>query len=191
MAVNLAHKQFMRPSLFDDVRRALETIEQGLEPRFLELELTEGILADSAVDAARRLAELKRVGVKLSIDDFGTGYSSLSYLKNFPLDGVKIDRCFIQDLESDTRDAEISAAIIAMSHSLKLTVLAEGVETAGQLEFLRRKGCDGVQGFLFSPAVPADEAQAFLRGPVACGSRADLPPTAFARSSTTTARLPH
>ena len=138
MAVNIAHKQFMRAPLVNDVRRVLE--KTGLEARFLELELTEGILADNAVEAARRLAELKRVGVKLSIDDFGTGYSSLAYLKNFPLDSVKIDRCFIKDLESDPRDGEISAAIIAMSHSLKLTVLAEGVETAGQLEFLRRKG---------------------------------------------------
>ncbi len=190
VAVNIAHKQFMQSSLVNDVRRVLE--RTGLEARFLELELTEGILADNAVDAARRLAELKRVGVKLSIDDFGTGYSSLFYLKNFPLDGVKIDRCFIKDLESDPRDAEISAAIIAMSHNLKLTVLAEGVETAGQLEFLRRKGCDLIQGFLFSPAVPADEAEAFLRDAAAGGPRVDLPPMAFVRPSTKAAApLPH
>ena len=190
MAVNIAHKQFMRPALVNDVRRVLE--KTGLEARFLELELTEGILADNAVDAARRLTELKQVGVKLSIDDFGTGYSSLFYLKNFPLDGVKIDRCFIKDLESDPRDAEISAAIIAMSHSLKLSVLAEGVETTGQLDFLRRKGCDSIQGFLFSPAVKADAAEAFLRESAASRCRVATPTAAFGRpSATATAPVPH
>ncbi|MEO5696915.1 MAG: GGDEF domain-containing phosphodiesterase, partial [Burkholderiaceae bacterium] len=187
MAVNIAHKQFMRPTLVNDVRRVIE--KTGLEARFLELELTEGILAHNAVDAARRLAELKRIGVKLSIDDFGTGYSSLFHLKNFPLDGVKIDRCFIKDLESDPRDAEISSAIIAMSHSLKLTVLAEGVETAGQLEFLRRKGCDSIQGFLFSPAVPAAKAEAFLRDSAAPRPRVDIPRGRFL--TTATSPLPH
>lgn len=190
MAVNIAHKQFMRPLLVNDVRRVLETT--CLAARYLELELTEGILAHNAADATKRLTELKRVGVKLSIDDFGTGYSSLSYLKRFPLDSVKIDRSFIKDLETDPRDAEISAAIIAMSHGLKLSVLAEGVETAGQLEFLRRKGCDTVQGFLFSPAVPADEAEAFLRGPVAGKPRAERSQARLRQpSTTTTAPLSH
>ncbi len=190
VAVNIAHKQFMRPTLVNDVTHVLE--RTGLEARFLELELTEGILADNALAATLRLTELKRVGVMLSIDDFGTGYSSLSYLKSFPLDSVKIDRCFIKDLESDPRDAEISAAIIAMSHSLKLTVLAEGVETPGQLEFLRRKGCDTIQGFLFSPAVPPDEAEAFLRDSAAGRPQVDIPPTAFGRPSpTATAPIPH
>ncbi len=190
MAVNIAHKQFIRPSLVNDVRRVLD--QTGLAANHLELELTEGILADNAADAARRLTELKRIGVKLSIDDFGTGYSSLFYLKNFPLDGLKIDRCFVKDLESDPRDAEISAAIIAMSHSLKLSVLAEGVETPGQLEFLRRAGCDSIQGFLFSRPLPADEAEAFLRGsPAIGGPRVTTSPATFGWSSTNTGGLPH
>ena len=162
VAVNIAHKQFMRSSLVSDVKQVLH--DTGLEAQYLELELTESILADNAAEAARRLGELKAAGIKLSIDDFGTGYSSLFYLKSFPLDSVKIDRCFIKDLETDPRDAEISASIIAMSHSLKLAVVAEGVESQGQLDFLRHKGCDRIQGFLFSPAVPAHKAAAFLAG---------------------------
>jgi diguanylate cyclase (GGDEF)-like protein/PAS domain S-box-containing protein len=160
VAVNIAHKQFMRPTLVSDVEQVLR--DTGLEPQYLELELTESILADNAVEAAKRLDELKAVGVALSIDDFGTGYSSLSYLKSFPLDSVKIDRCFIKDIETDHRDAEISAAIIAMSHNLKLAVVAEGVESQFQLDFMRRKGCDTIQGFFYSPAVPAEKAAHFL-----------------------------
>lgn len=160
VAVNLAHEQFVRPTLLGSVQAALR--DTGLDPCFLELELTESILADNAPEAARRLGELKAAGVKLSIDDFGTGYSSLYYLKSFPLDSVKIDRCFIKDIETDRNDAEISAAIIAMSHSLNLNVIAEGVENKIQLDFLRQKGCDTIQGFYISPAVPPEQAMAFL-----------------------------
>ncbi|MDO9243332.1 MAG: EAL domain-containing protein, partial [Rhodocyclaceae bacterium] len=99
-----------------------------------------------------------------------TGYSSLFYLKNFPLDSVKIDRCFIKDIETDRNDAEITTAIIAMSHSLNLTVIAEGVENAIQLDFLRQKDCDTIQGYFYSPAVPAEQAQVFLEKPLAARS---------------------
>jgi diguanylate cyclase (GGDEF)-like protein/PAS domain S-box-containing protein len=165
VAVNIAHKQFIRPALVSDVKKILH--ETGLDPRFLELELTEGILADNSAESNKRLSELKAAGVKLSIDDFGTGYSSLFYLKTFPLDSVKIDRCFIKDIETDRNDAEISGAIIAMSHNLNLEVVAEGVETEFQLDFLRQKGCDTIQGFYYSPAVPAEMAITFLEKSIA------------------------
>lgn len=165
VAVNIAHAQFMRPTLPAEVKQVLQ--DTGLAPQFLELELTESILAANAEEAVTRLKELKMAGIKLSIDDFGTGYSSLFYLKNFPLDSVKVDRCFIKDIETDHHDAEITTAIIAMSHSLKLAVVAEGVETAAQLDFLRQKDCDTIQGYFYSPAVPAEQARAMLEQPLA------------------------
>jgi EAL domain-containing protein (putative c-di-GMP-specific phosphodiesterase class I) len=165
VAVNIAHAQFMRPTLPAEVKQVLQ--DTGLAPQFLELELTESILAANAEEAATRLKVLKMAGIKLSIDDFGTGYSSLFYLKNFPLDSVKVDRCFIKDIETDHHDAEITTAIIAMSHSLNLAVVAEGVETATQLDFLRQKDCDTIQGYFYSPAVPAEQARAILEQPLA------------------------
>src|SRR5881394_4674771 len=108
------------------------------------------MLMHDPAEAAGMLNRLRRIGVKLSIDDFGTGYSSLAYLKRFPLDALKIDRAFIRDVTTDADDASIALAIINLAHSLKLKVVAEGVETAAQLEFLRARGCDEVQGFYFA-----------------------------------------
>jgi EAL domain-containing protein (putative c-di-GMP-specific phosphodiesterase class I) len=152
----------------DSVARALR--ETGLGPEWLELEVTESMLMQG-VDAQGvdltldTLFKLKDMGVRLAIDDFGTGYSSLAYLKRFPLDTLKIDRSFVKDLPRDAEDAAIAKAIIAMAHSLRLAVVAEGVETDQQLAFLRQHGCDLVQGFLFSRPVPAEEFAALLAGP--------------------------
>jgi PAS domain S-box-containing protein len=168
VAVNIASLHFRQGGLMDSVARALR--ETGLDPEWLELEVTESMLMEG-VDAQGvdttldTLFALKHLGVRLAIDDFGTGYSSLAYLKRFPLDTLKIDRSFVKDLPRDAEDAAIARAIIAMAHSLKLAVVAEGVETAEQLAFLQQHGCDLVQGFLFSRPVPGKEFAALLAGP--------------------------
>ena len=113
--------------------------------------------------AVSTLWDLKKVGVSISMDDFGTGYSSLNYLKRFPIDRIKIDRSFVQDVTDDPDDAAIAAAVIAMAHSLKLGVVAEGVETEEQLAFLRQYHCDEMQGYLFSRPVPASEFEKLLK----------------------------
>jgi PAS domain S-box-containing protein len=163
VAVNIASPHFRQGGLMDSVARALR--DTGLDPRWLELEVTESMLMQSVDTTLETLFKLKDMGVRLAIDDFGTGYSSLSYLKRFPLDTLKIDRSFVKDLPRDAEDAAIAKAIIAMARSLKLAVVAEGVETAEQLAFLQQHGCDLVQGFLFSRPVPADEFAALLAGP--------------------------
>ncbi len=122
----------------------------GLDPTWLEVELTEGTLIEDTAQVQSTLERLKEMGVQVSIDDFGTGYSSLSYLKRFPIDTLKIDRSFISDITTDQDDAAISQAIVSMARSLRLSVIAEGVETNEQLEVVRSLGCDTVQGFLFS-----------------------------------------
>ncbi len=137
--------------------------ETGLDPDYLELELTEGTTMENAEATIRTLHELKEMGVHLSIDDFGTGYSSLSYLKRFPLDTLKIDRSFVQDITTSPDSAAITLAIIAMAHSLGLKVIAEGVETEEQLAFLRSHGCDEMQGYLFSRPIPIDAFTQLLR----------------------------
>ena len=155
VAVNLSARQFAHESLLEDVARTLR--DTRLDPAYLEFEITESMVMRDPEHAVKLLGGLKAMGIRLSIDDFGTGYSSLNYLKRFPLDSVKIDRAFIQDLPGNADDAAITRAIIAMAHSLRLKVIAEGVETEEQLGFLRELGCDEMQGYLFSGPLPGDE----------------------------------
>jgi diguanylate cyclase (GGDEF)-like protein len=161
VAVNLSAQQFRQKDLLETVQRALR--DTGLDPSLLELELTESAVMENAEESARILAQLSRLGVQISIDDFGTGYSSLSYLKRFPLDKLKIDRSFIRDLATDVDDAAIVRAIISLAHSLKLKVIAEGVETADQLDFLRQLGCDQYQGYHCSPPMAPDAFAAWMQ----------------------------
>lgn len=160
VSVNLSSVQFTEPDLEMRVRRALS--ECGLPPEWLELELTESILLNDIEATIVTLSNLKAMGVHLSIDDFGTGYSSLAYLKRFPIDALKIDQSFIRDVTTNPDDAAITTSIILMGRSLKLRVVAEGVETRSQLTFLRVLECDEAQGYLFSRPLPAEEAGALL-----------------------------
>lgn len=160
ISVNLSVHQLRQGKLVSLVRQVLE--ETGLEPRYLELELTESQLLDSVEHIISTFQQLRELGVKLAIDDFGTGYSSLSYLKRFPVDYVKIDQAFIRGLGEGTEDAAITQAIIAMAHSLGLKVVAEGVENQAQLDFLKANGCDEVQGYLISRPLEAEALAALL-----------------------------
>jgi predicted signal transduction protein with EAL and GGDEF domain len=161
MAVNISVLQFVQPGFVELVRAILQ--ETGLEAGALELEVTESLLMKDPDGAVRTLNELKAIGVQLAIDDFGTGYSSLSRLKQLPIDRLKIDRSFVRDVPASQDDVAIAMAVIAMAGSMGLKVVAEGVETAEQLEFLREKRCDEVQGYLLSRPVPVPEATDFLR----------------------------
>ncbi len=161
ISVNVSAAQFQRGDLVAGVKRVLQ--ETGLEGRYLELELTESLLMDQEV-VGSALAGLRAIGVKITIDDFGTGYSSLSYLKRYPIDKLKIDRSFIDDLGTDADDRAIAIAIINLAKTLKLAALAEGVERQEQLDFLRAHGCDQFQGYLAGNPVPADEFSAFQKG---------------------------
>ena len=160
LSVNISGTQFKHDTLLDIVTESLS--ESGLNPHNLELEITESVLMQNAKSTLSVLYELKRMGLNLSMDDFGTGYCSFSYLKSFPLDIIKIDRSFITDINKTKADAAIVKAIIAMSHTLKLKVVAEGVETDEQLSLLREMGCDEMQGYLLSRPLPAEEINAFL-----------------------------
>jgi predicted signal transduction protein with EAL and GGDEF domain/FixJ family two-component response regulator len=161
IAVNVSGREFMRP---DILFRISETVEQArLPPALFELELTEGVLMRDAEAGRRSLLALREFGFALAMDDFGTGYCSLNYLKRFPLDTLKIDRSFVADLGNDSGDAAIVRAIIALGHDLNLKIVAEGVATLDQLRFLRAEGCDTVQGYLMSPAVPPRAFAALLR----------------------------
>jgi len=160
MAVNLSARQFRQDSLIDTVRGALAAAR--LEPRYLELELTESAVMQDAETSVQIMRKLSDLGLRISVDDFGTGYSSLSYLRRLPLDKVKIDRSFIREIVTSRDDAEIVRAIVTLAHSLHLKVIAEGVETAEQLTFLRSLGCDQYQGFHCSPPLPAAQFIALL-----------------------------
>ncbi len=154
MVVNLSARQFAQKNLVAKIGRMLQEVD--LSPQQLGVEVTESLIMERPEDAVRTLKTLSEMGVQISIDDFGTGYSSLSYLKRFPLHKIKIDRSFVRDVATDSDDAAIVTAIIAMAHSLDATVVAEGVETLEQLHFLRERGCDEFQGFYFSRPVPGD-----------------------------------
>jgi diguanylate cyclase (GGDEF)-like protein len=163
VAVNISARQFHRQDLPALVARALA--QTGLSPDGLELEITESVSMQDVERTTTVLTELKTMGVKLSVDDFGTGFSSLNYLKRFPIDKLKIDQSFVRNLATDENDAAIARAIITLGHSLKLKVIAEGVETSEQLAWLRREDCDDAQGYLFGKPVPANQFEAGLRKP--------------------------
>jgi diguanylate cyclase (GGDEF)-like protein len=151
VAVNLSPSQFRLVDLVGQIRRALDV--SGLDPALLEIELTETAVMSDAEESVRILEAISRMGVMVSVDDFGTGYSSMSYLRRFPIDKLKIDRCFIEQMTVRSEDASIVSAIISLAHSLRLKVIAEGVETPQQLQLLVAMGCDQYQGYYFSPAV--------------------------------------
>lgn len=160
LALNVSPRQFHLTDLAGCTAAALKA--SGFPAALLELEITESALAERTEEARQVLVRLRELGVRIAVDDFGTGYSSLAQLKRFPIDVLKIDQGFIRDIPQSEDDMAISAAIIAMGHSMGLSVLAEGVETEGQLAFLRERGCDAYQGYLCSRPVPADEFVALL-----------------------------
>jgi diguanylate cyclase (GGDEF)-like protein len=174
VAVNLSAKQFQQKDLVQTVRRALE--RTGTPARQLVLELTESAVMHDVEGAIRTLKELKEVGVGISLDDFGTGYSSLSHLKRFPIDHLKIDQSFVRDITTSPDDAAICNAVIGLAHNLRVGVVAEGVETDEQMNYLRRRYCDTMQGFLFSKAVPPDAFAQLIAG----GKKLALPDAAEA-----------
>ncbi len=155
MAVNLSPRQFRDPELVNFIQKAIE--QSGLTSKYLELEITEGVLMSGHSYINDALNQLSEMGVSLAMDDFGTGYSSLSYLRNYPFDVLKIDRSFINDIIEDADDRELIHAVVAMAHGLKLKVVAEGIETEEQLAYLKKLGCDYGQGYLFSKPVSADK----------------------------------
>ncbi len=160
LAVNLSPRQFMNRGLIESIRRILE--ETGIDPALIEFEITETALMQHGEQTLEILGQINAMGIRLSIDDFGTGYSSLAYLKRFPVRKVKIDRAFVKDLEGSAEDRAIVGAIIALSNSLQLSVVAEGVETEGQFELLLGNGCQYAQGYLFSEPADGAAAQALL-----------------------------
>jgi EAL domain-containing protein (putative c-di-GMP-specific phosphodiesterase class I) len=160
MAVNVSAIEFLNERFLDGLFATLN--ETGLDPRFLELELTESVLMKRADSMASILQTLRERGVRVALDDFGTGYSSLNYLRRFPVDALKIDQSFVREIGAAGNDTTIVTAVIAMAKSLKLRVVAEGVETLEQLTFLRAHQCDEAQGYYFSRPVPADDLAAYL-----------------------------
>ena len=161
VAVNLSAHQFKQHKLANKIAAILE--DTGLSPELLEIEITETVLMQSTPENMRRLADLKSLGVHISIDDFGTGFSSLSYLKQLPIDSLKIDQSFVRDIPTDSNDSAITRAIIALAHTLQLNVIAEGVETAEQLQFLLAENCDEMQGFYFSRPLSPDKFVEMIR----------------------------
>jgi EAL domain-containing protein (putative c-di-GMP-specific phosphodiesterase class I) len=158
--VNVTERQFVDGQLVHEIAAMLA--HHGTPADLLELELTEGSLMAHTERTSTTLSDLRQLGLKISIDDFGTGYSSLAYLRQFPIDKLKIDIAFIRDITTKPDDAAVTLAIIRLAHSLNLEVIAEGVETAGQLDFLKTHGCEQVQGYYFSRPLPAAALEAFV-----------------------------
>lgn len=161
VAINLSARQFQQRNLLKMIRKVIH--ETGLNPNFLELELTESVLMQNEKETIDLLFDLHKTGVRLSIDDFGTGYSSLSYLQRFPINSLKIDKSFIKDIPNNQGNCAIVRSIITLGHSLQLKVIAEGVETGEQLAFLKGNQCDEIQGYLFSRPLPAEEVTKLLK----------------------------
>jgi len=161
VSVNLSASQFRSGDLVDSIRRALN--DAALEARYLEVEITESAVMSDPEQSTAVLEQLSAMGVLVSVDDFGTGYSSMSYLRRFPIDKLKIDRVFVNEIVSRPEDASIVRAIVSLAHSLNLKVVAEGVETPAQLDFLNAAGCDEYQGYHFSRPLPAADFERFIR----------------------------
>ena len=162
IAVNVSARQFLEPNFISTVQEAIDT--SGINPRFLEVEVTESVIMNDVRKRIENLYELKKIGVSIAIDDFGTGYSSLNYLAQFPLDTLKIDRSFVMNISKLSERVSVTTAIIALAKQLKLNIVAEGVETQEQMNFLIEYGCNEAQGFLFSKPLAADKMQALLQG---------------------------
>jgi EAL domain-containing protein (putative c-di-GMP-specific phosphodiesterase class I) len=160
ISVNLCARQFQEKDLVSSVVEILS--QSRLDPKFLELEITESSIMTDADFAVKVLTELKALGIRVSVDDFGTGFSSLGYLKRLPVDILKIDQSFVRDVSTDPDAAALVMTIISLAHNLRLKVIAEGVETEEQLRFLRLLRCDEIQGYLFSKPLPAEEFRALL-----------------------------
>jgi EAL domain-containing protein (putative c-di-GMP-specific phosphodiesterase class I) len=160
VAVNLSPCQFIDPQLLDRLDEAL--VISGMQPHFLQLEITESTVMHNIDRTAKLLGEIKQRGVRLAIDDFGTGYSSMSLMKELPIDTIKIDRSFVRDLAESPEDRAITTAIINMGKALGFAVVAEGVETKEQDKFLREQGCDEIQGYLFSKPLPPEDIPMFF-----------------------------
>ena len=180
VAVNLSARQLRDNAFVPLVIRILE--ETGLDPHYLELELTESALMGDASDTVCKLLLLKDLGISISVDDFGTGYSSLSYLKHLPIDTIKIDRSFVRDIVNDPDDAAIVDAIVAMAHSLKLKVIAEGVETREQLDFLQQRKCQQVQGYYFARPLDPQQFEAFVVQGMSAGDITISTPDVFSEA---------
>jgi EAL domain-containing protein (putative c-di-GMP-specific phosphodiesterase class I) len=161
LSVNVSARQLQDPDLVGQLTRML--YETGFNPAHLVLEITESVLMKDMAGTVGRLRELKELGLRLAIDDFGTGYSSLGYLRQFPVDVLKIDRAFVEDIADGTEQSAVARAIIGLSDALHLTTVAEGIETAGQLRLLRALGCELGQGYYFSPPLPATAFEALLQ----------------------------
>lgn len=161
LSVNLSSRQLQEPDIAWRIQRILQ--ETGMDPKYLGLEITESIFIDESSHVERALRSLKSLGIEITLDDFGTGYSNLGYLRKLPIDVVKIDRSIVHDVAAAAHDVSMTRAVINMAHSLQMKVLAEGVETEGQLALLMANRCDQMQGFFFSAAVPADQFAALVR----------------------------